>query len=199
MPVPSHPRLAPTAMPTVALTPTPLSSSHHPRPALGISPDRASAVRCPACGRVEPRPADALRRLARGLWQECCGRVMVPASDAETVPDLDPIPWADRRLHPRRSPRPGARAEVRRGALGAAPDVAVGLLDVSEGGARVRVRGRLRPGDRVLVSVFPPGGVWVAGGPAEVRWCEPAVDGTSAAGIRFDRPLSARHVAELAE
>ena len=96
-------------------------------------------------------------------------------------------------------PRSGARAEVRRGALAAAPDVALALLDVSEGGLRVRVRGRLRPGDRVLVNVLPPGGAWSAGGPAEVRWCTPAEDGTAEAGVRFDRPLSARYVSEVTE
>ena len=94
---------------------------------------------------------------------------------------------------------PGPGLEVRRGALAAAPDVALALLDVSEGGLRVRVRGRLRPGDRVLVNVLPPGGAWSAGGPAEVRWCTPAEDGTAEAGVRFDRPLSARYVSEVTE
>lgn len=158
---------------------------------------RSLFLQCPVCRRTEPRPADFIRRLAQGRWPECCGRVMAPAADEDTVPVEVEMPWADRRLADRRPPRYGTRVQVRRGGLGVGPDVAVELLDVSTGGAKVRVRGWLHSGDRVLVALTPPGGRWESGGPAEVRWCIPEPDGTALAGVCFRRPLLDRQMTEL--
>jgi hypothetical protein len=174
-----------------AMSPSPL------RP--HVMTGRPRFLQCPACRRTEPRPADFFRRLAQGRWPECCGRVMVPAVDADVAPAGAETPWADRRMADRRPPRYGTRVQVRRGGLGVGPDVAVELLDVSAGGARVRVRGRLHPGDRVLVALTPPGGKWESGGPAEVRWCAAEPDDTAQVGLRFHRSLLERQLAELAD
>jgi len=160
---------------------------------------RPRVLQCPTCRRTEPRPADSLRRLAQGRWPECCGRVMVPAVEVVAAAAPDATPWADRRLTDRHSPRPGARVALRRGAMGMGPDVAVELLDVSASGARVHVRARVQPGDRVLVALRPPSGAWEAGGPAEVCWCQAEGGGTALAGVRFQHPLFERQVAELAD
>ena len=110
-----------------------------PHPADGRAP-----LRCSTCGRVEPRSADTLGRLARGTWPECCGRVMRPAAEPE--PELgEPV---ERRAGLRRRAKPGSRAEVRRGSLGMGPDLALGLVDVSEGGAQVRSAVRSSPASR---------------------------------------------------
>ena len=160
---------------------------------------RAPALQCPACGRTEPRPPDALRRLAEGRWLECCGRVMVPARAVPAAPPADDTPWADRRLADRRRPRLGVQVEVRRGGLGLGPSVAVELLDVSGGGARVRVRGHVRRGDRVVVALRPPKAGWETRGQADVCWCQAETDGTAVVGVRFQRRLTDGEVAELSE
>lgn len=161
---------------------------------------RPQRVRCPTCGRTEPRPADALHRLARGQWQVCCGRVMIPVPVDDDTPEMDPdpTPWAERRLDDRRPPRPGARAELRRAGLGLQPDLAVGLVDVSRGGVKVRLRGHARRGDRFQVTLRAPTGAIAAHGPAEVSWCVVESEGTALAGLRFLYPLAGRQLAELA-
>jgi hypothetical protein len=124
---------------------------------------------------------------------------MVPAFEQKVEPAHGDTPWADRRLADRRPPRSGARVVVRRGALGRGPDVAVELLDVSGGGAKVRVRARVRAGDPVFVALSPPSGAWKAGGPATVCWSTSEADGTVLAGVRFRHALTERQVVELAE
>jgi hypothetical protein len=124
---------------------------------------------------------------------------MLPAVDEDAAPSRAETPWADRRMADRRPPRYGTRVQLRRGGLGVGPDVAVEVLDVSTGGARVRVRGRLHPGDRVLVALTPPGGKWESGGPAEVCWCTAEPDDMAQVGLRFRRPLLDRQLAELAD
>ena len=145
-------------------------------------------------GLVDHLPPEAFANIAAKLYQQALSGDVAAAK--LLVDRYDPVPRHGRVSLPLPA---GDGLEGPRGALAAAPDVALALLDVSEGGVRVRVRGRLRPGDRVLVNVLPPGGAWAAGGPAEVRWCVPADDGTAEAGVRFDRPLSARYVAEVTE
>ncbi len=171
----------------------------HPPARVTVLARRPQFLQCPACRRTEPRPADSLRRLAQGRWAECCGRVMVPGFEDVAPPAEDETPWAERRLADRRPPRSGTRVEVRRGALGMGPDVAVELLDVSTSGAKVRVRVRVRHGDAVLVALAPPARAWEASGPAEVRWCMAEADGTVLAGVCFRHPLMDRQVAELTD
>jgi hypothetical protein len=176
------------------------SQPTHPASASDRPVDRrAPSLVCPACGRTEPRPADALRRLAEGRWLECCGRVMVPALAVVPAPAVDPTPWADRRMSDRRRPRPGTRVDVRRGGLGLGPNIALELVDVSAGGAKVLVRGHVRRGDRVVVGVRPPTKGWEVRTQSEVCWCLVAKDGTALVGVRFQRPLTLGEVDELTD
>jgi hypothetical protein len=124
----------------------------------------------------------------------------VPAERAQDPdPDADATPWADRRWGDRRPARAEARLEFRRDGLSPGPDVSIALLDVSPGGLKVAVGGLLSDGERVLVSLGPPDGSWAYQGPAVVHWCVPGAEGTALAGVRLQRPLTARQVADLAE
>ena len=130
---------------------------------------------------------------------ECCGRVMVPVEVPTTASEEEDTPWADRRLSDRRRPRVGTQLEVRRGGMGLGPSIGIETEDVSANGIKVRIRGNLRRGDRVVITLRPPGGIWETRALAEVCWCVAAKDGTALAGVKFQRPLSTRELAELAE
>jgi hypothetical protein len=155
--------------------------------------DGRAPLRCTTCGRVEPRSAGTLGRLARGTWPECCGRVMRPAAEPE--PELgEPV---ERRAGLRRPAKPGSRAEVRRGSLGMGPDLAVGLVDVSEGGAQVRLSCPLIPGEQIQIALWPPRGVRSVRLPATVCWCRTDPGGAVRAGVRLRERLSPRDVSKL--
>jgi hypothetical protein len=128
---------------------------------------------------------------------------MAPAPDREVEPDPDTLPFAEeapeRRAGDRRPPRPGTRVEVRRGQLGMGPDVALALLDVSEAGARIRLKAPVRPGDAVEVALWPPGGARSVRGPARVVWCRGDAHGAVQVGVRLRRRLVPQDLFELAE
>ncbi|MBO0700067.1 MAG: hypothetical protein J2P46_16835, partial [Zavarzinella sp.] len=107
------------------------------RPLPATQSARARVLRCAACGRAEPHTTAELRRLARTRWPECCGEPMPVAPDSES-PFAEAL--KDRRSGRRRLGRSGVRAEVRRGPLGMGPNLADGLIEVSEAGARVRLK-----------------------------------------------------------
>jgi PilZ domain len=164
------------------------------------APGRREMLKCRACGRTEPRPADDLGRLARGSWPECCGKVMPPAPtgpDPASVVPAEPI--QERRALARRPARRGARAELRRGLMGMGPDLALALMDVSLEGARVKLKVAVCPGEQVEVALWPPGGLRSARGQAVVCWCRPAPDGTAQAGVRFRQRLTANDLSKLVE
>ena len=164
---------------------------------------RGRILKCRVCGRAEPRSPGDLRRLARGAWPMCCGQVMPPVLETLAEPcaveDDDELPWADRRVTDRRRARFGSRVEVRRGLLGMSPDLALKLVDVSEGGAQVRVVGPLRPGEQVEVALWPPANAQSVRGPAVVCWCLPTATGEFRAGLRLRRRLSLELVNLFAE
>ena len=161
--------------------------------------DRREVLRCRTCGRTETRNVDHLGQLARGAWPECCGKVMPPAKDSgpEPTPAAEPAP--ERRSGPRRKARHGTRAELRRGRMGMGPDLAIGVVDISQDGARVRLKAAVCPGEQVEVALWPPGGLRSVRGPAVVCWCRPAADGTAQAGVRFRQRLTANDLNKLAE
>ena len=86
---------------------------------------------------------------------------------------------------------------MRRGSLGMGPDLALGLVDVSEGGAQVRLACPLLPGEQVQVALWPPRGLRPVRLPATVRWCR-TIDGVVLAGVRLSERLSLRDVSKLA-
>ena len=125
---------------------------------------------------------------------------MVPAGPVPTAvpdPDADATPWADRRHGGRLLARAGVRIDIRAAESG--PDVAIALLDVCPGGAKVAVRGAVRRGDRLLVSLGPPDGSWGYRGRGIVRWYVPGAEGTGLVGVQLRRPLSAQAAADLSE
>lgn len=155
-------------------------------------------LRCRACGRVEPRPRDALRRLAEGRWLECCGSLLVPANGPPPEAGAADLPWGDRRLADRRPARPGVRLELRKGGLGVGPDLALAALDLSADGLRLAARGLIGVGIRVTVAVAPAGGRWEYRDTGEVRWCVSGDDGAARVGVRLRRPLTADQLADTA-
>ena len=172
----------------------------------------SAPLRCRFCRRTEPGPAVLQGRADDGHWPECCGWPMLPvlgsAADVNEgemaePPDVDPgafTPWADRRLDDRRRVRHGARGEVRRGWLGSGQVLAAKLIDVSSGGVQVWVSAAVRPGDRVLIGLTPPGVGWtLVRAPAEVRWCASGLGGLARAGVQLLRPLADVDLQKLAE
>ena len=170
-------------------------------PSLTPAHIRPRTIRCQTCGREERRSADELRHLARTRWPECCGAPMPLVPDTpptpEEVPVADPIP--ERRAHRRQLARSGARVEVRRGPLGMGPNLAAGLIELSQSGCRVRLKTAIEPGTEVEVALWPPAGIRSVRGPAEVRWCRPVRDGTFLAGVRFRRSVSNGDLRKLAD
>jgi hypothetical protein len=113
--------------------------------------------------------------------------------------DNDDLPWADRRVTDRRKARTGSRVEVRRGVLGMSPDLALKLVNVSEGGVQVRLVSAARAGEQVEVALWPPGKGHSVRGPAVICWCLPTPTGEFRAGLRLRRRLSTQLVDLLAE
>lgn len=161
---------------------------------------RRRELRCFLCGRTESHSADQLRLMARTRWPECCGEPMplaVSEPDPVAIPVAEPVP--ERRAARRRLARSGVRAELRRGILGMGPNLAVGLVELSETGARLRLKTTVQAGEEVEVALWPPVGLRSLRGPATVRWGRPARDGTYLVGVRFRRRLAASDMAHLAE
>jgi hypothetical protein len=122
---------------------------------------------------------------------------MVPAAEAKVAQDSNVAPWAERRLINRQRPRPGTRIELRPGVLGLSPDVVIELIDLTEAGAKVRMRGHIRRGDRLAARLSPPSKAWRTDRSAVVQWCVVESDGTALVGIQFQRPLVADDLSEL--
>jgi hypothetical protein len=102
----------------------------------------------------------------------------------------------ERRLCRRARPRGRVRVSCRKGPLDLGPNLAAGLLDVSESGARLALREALRPGQEVTVGLLGPGQqtVRVLG---VVAWALPDADGGCVAGLRFERRLSYQDLQHL--
>jgi hypothetical protein len=79
------------------------------------------------------------------------------------------------------------------------PDLAVELMDVSQEGARIRLKAPVAPGEQVEVALWPPGGSRSLRGPAVVRWCRPAADGSAQAGVRFRTRMTLNDLSKLAQ
>lgn len=157
-----------------------------------VPPDRR-LLRCGGCGwAVECVAADEPRFLKAGCI--VCRAPVRPEPPAEPPA---PPPRRNHRLCRRRPPRSGVRVECRRGALGLGPNLAAGLLDVSEGGAGVRLTAPAGIGEEVEVVLARPGGGRPVRGLGDVRWCQPAADGTYRAGVRLRRRLTHADLLDL--
>ena len=157
-----------------------------PSDTISLDPTVATRpMRCDKCGRtVDCTPTDFRVYAAIGP-PPCCGRPMTLVLNAD-------------RPGRRRPARPGVRVEVRRGSAGLGPDLADGLVDVSEDGIGVRLTVQAFAGDEMEVGLRRPGGGRTITVHGLVRWCRPAAGGYYQAGIRFARPLTTAEVSELA-
>jgi PilZ domain len=103
-----------------------------------------------------------------------------------------PKPGRDRRRVPRLPVPPGVRATVHLEAPDEGTDVALGLIDVSEDGAGLRLRTPVRPGEETYLALYPPGGVdlVLVRRRAAVVWCRPESGSSFRAGVRFTSRLT---------
>jgi hypothetical protein len=116
-----------------------------------------------------------------------------------TVPETPASVRAERRLHPRYTPKAGTCCECRRGVLGLGHNVALALLNLSRGGACLTLREPLSTGDEVELRLTPPGGaghvVRVLG---SVIWVAAGIDGHPRVGVRFREAIGHGDVQDLA-
>jgi hypothetical protein len=84
------------------------------------------------------------------------------------------------------------RASVHLEAPDEGTDVALGLVDVSEDGAGLRLRTPVRPGEETFLALYPPGEVdlVLVRRRAAVVWCRPESANTFRAGVRFTSRLT---------
>src|SRR5262245_911500 len=95
----------------------------------------------------------------------------------------------NRRSSRRMPPLGNVRATCRKGALDLGPDLALGVLDLSETGVRLLLRARLPAGAEVaLLRETAASGKQVKR-LALVAWCVATEGGGSCAGLRFEKPL----------
>lgn len=100
----------------------------------------------------------------------------------------------DRRGGDRLPPAPAARAEVHRAGVASGPDYADELVDVSEGGMKIKFSLAVRPGERFDVTLWGPRGEWCGRYLAVARWAVRTGPAAALAGLRLGRPLPRRAV-----
>ena len=90
---------------------------------------------------------------------------------------------------PRKSPLRSVKVVCRKGALGLGTNIAAGLHDLSEAGARLVVKEELRQGQEVTVAFDGQ----CQGRPVElagiVSWVRPHAEGAWLIGVAFDKTL----------
>jgi hypothetical protein len=97
-------------------------------------------------------------------------------------------------------PRPAHRVAAvscLEGQLGLGPNLAVALLELSEGGACLLVTKSLAVGDEVELSLEAVGGGPPVKALAEVVWSAPEDRDRHRLGVRFRRPLSYSALSDL--
>jgi len=108
-------------------------------------------------------------------------------------------PSPERRNSRRRKPWASVRAYLRLGGLDLGPDLALSLLDLSEGGAGLMVKQAVDVGKVVSVGLEgqtrPRPIVQVA----NVVWCTGAAEGAYAIGVSFQKALAYRDYIDLTE
>jgi hypothetical protein len=107
----------------------------------------------------------------------------------------------NRRTGRRLAPRGGVKVVLRATPLDLGPNLAAGLVDVSDTGARVRVWESLRPGQAVFLTVEATTNGKAVKRQARVVWCRPAdAGGVAEAGLVFEKPIGyadLNHVARI--
>jgi hypothetical protein len=109
-----------------------------------------------------------------------------------------PVPFSDRRASVRRRPKRTVTVACRLDSLGIGPNIALGLLDISEDGLRLLVRPALEPSQRLNVSLES---LWLQRPllrEIEIIWCMPTADGTHCVGARFSQRLNVHELQAVA-
>jgi hypothetical protein len=110
----------------------------------------------------------------------------------------NPVPLVNRRANTRRRPKRTTKVVCRLDRLGMGPNLALGLLDVSEGGLRLLLRQALQPRKRLSVTLEA---LWLQRPlqhEAEVIWSVPTADGNHCIGARFGHRLTFYELQSLA-
>lgn len=161
------------------------------RPQAAVTVDSACRVRRRRHAASDSHPTPILKSPAHeSAW----------SSLAPTLIERDlsgDIPWADRRLTDRMTVRPGSRTEIRRWGACSGPDIAEELINVCDAGVGIRLSTRVRPGERLDVTLWGPGAAWCGRGLGVVRWVLIGQGGTVLAGLRLSRRLTAEALREL--
>jgi hypothetical protein len=100
-----------------------------------------------------------------------------------------PEPVKNRRLHLRRRPKGTTRVTCSRGGLGLGPNIASGLLDISETGVRLLVRGPVVLTKEVSVTLESPQYRKPLRLVGRAAWCLATVEGLYCVGIEFEKRL----------
>jgi hypothetical protein len=95
----------------------------------------------------------------------------------------------NRRAFLRRTTKQSSRATCRKGMLGLGPDIAVRVLDLSEGGIRLLVKTPLKLGQDVEIGLLAPGGRREVLRKGKVVWVVPTAEGECCVGVQFDKHL----------
>lgn len=100
-----------------------------------------------------------------------------------------PTAAGERRRSRRYAPKGGMKVTCRKGASGLGPNLALSVLDVSEGGTRLVLGEPLEPGQEVEVILQPVGYAKGFKASGRVVWCVEVASGGHAAGIAFNERL----------
>ena len=106
-------------------------------------------------------------------------------------------PGRNRRNAVRKRPRGSVRVQCRRGAYGLGPNVAVGLLDLSETGARLVIKEPLEAKHEVEITLAGYGMSADLKLPGTIAWAVRLENGHFAIGVNFQKRLRFCDVMQL--
>jgi hypothetical protein len=114
-----------------------------------------------------------------------------------TTPDPNQVPPHRPRSALRLRPR--GKVECRVGVAGATPNIALSLVNVSEGGAELQTKAEVAVGRKVELRLHGPELRHPHVVIAKVAWCRPGEEeGTFALGVRFDTRLEQATLNQIA-
>jgi hypothetical protein len=117
---------------------------------------------------------------------------------SEPVPEPAKPAQTNHRISRRRVVTRKVGIVLRKGAMGLGPNLGVALLDASEDGLGVRIKGPLVQGDEIEVELSPPGVRKTYKRLGQVRWCRDVGDGTFVIGIKLQKRLAFTELNDLA-
>jgi PilZ domain len=104
----------------------------------------------------------------------------------------------NRRIHVRLPPKGSTKVTCRRGCMDLGPNLALRMLDISEGGVCVLVREVLTVRQEVAVTLEGTNHRRALRMLGRVSWCQPQDDNQHLVGIHFEKRLAYQEVHKLA-